>query len=90
MTRTNSATIGHILRQAAHDFVNHAGDILRSVMRLPMPHLVAFCLACALFITILPLALCLFVGFLVCKLIAFLVAPPLSQATDERPARQDE
>ena len=84
MTQTNSTSLAQILREAAHDFVNIASDILQSLLRLPLPSLFIFCLACALFLTILPLALSLFVGFLVFKLIAFLVTPTQEQATHDR------
>ncbi|MDO8702763.1 MAG: hypothetical protein Q7J77_10090 [Undibacterium sp.] len=79
MTHTNSRTIGQILREAAHDFIDIASALLHGMMRLPLPSLLMVCLVCALFLTILPLALTLFVSFLVYKLIVFLVAPQQNQ-----------
>ena len=75
MTQARSPSMAQILRKAAHEFITISGEVLHRLMRLQLPSLLAFCLACALFITILPLAISLFVGFLVCKLILFLVAP---------------
>jgi ABC-type bacteriocin/lantibiotic exporter with double-glycine peptidase domain len=79
MTENNQRSIGQILSEGANDFIRIGTEFLQAMLRLPVPALLIACLLLAIFLTILPLALGLFVIFLIIKLIIAVVSPKQQQ-----------
>jgi ABC-type transport system involved in cytochrome bd biosynthesis fused ATPase/permease subunit len=79
MTENNQRSIGQILSEGANDFIRIGTEFLQVMLRLPVPALLIACLLLAIFLTILPLALGLFVIFLIIKLIIAVVSPKQQQ-----------
>lgn len=81
MNKLNCQNIVTLLRESTQEFISIAASLWRYLLQLSLPAALLFCLACALMLSILPLALTLFAGFLVFKLLAFIIAPhPSSEA----------
>jgi hypothetical protein len=70
MTRTHSRSFGATLDDLARDVVDACRRAARAIAVMPWPAMLACCIAIALVISILPLALCLFVLFMGLKVIA--------------------
>ena len=70
MTRTHSRSFGATLDDLARDIVDACRRAARAIAVMPWPAMLACCLALAFVISILPLALCLFVLFMGLKVIA--------------------
>jgi uncharacterized membrane protein len=68
--KTINKTFGETVREASDTVLRIARHALRSVERMSWPSLLAMCVMLALLITILPLAVTLFVLFLLVKLVA--------------------
>ena len=68
--KTINKTFGESIREASDTVLRIARHALRSVERMSWPSLLAMCVMLALLITILPLAVTLFVLFLLVKLVA--------------------
>ncbi len=85
MTENNQRDIGQILSEGTNDFISLATEFLQAMLRLPLPALLIACLLLAIFLTILPMALGLFVIFLIIKLIVAVFSPKQQQIhqTDE-------
>lgn len=79
MTENNERSIGQIMSEGTNDFIRIGAELLQAMLRLPVPALLVACLLLAIFLTILPMALGLFVIFLIIKLIIAIVSPPLQQ-----------
>jgi ABC-type bacteriocin/lantibiotic exporter with double-glycine peptidase domain len=79
MTNDNQRSIGQILSEGANDFIRVSSELLQAMLRLPLPALLLACLMLAFFLTILPLALTLFVIFLIIKLISAIFSPKLQR-----------
>ena len=75
MNEHNERSIGQILNEGVNDFIRIGAELLQAMLRLPVPALLITCLLLAIFLTILPLALTLFVIFLIIKLIVAIVSP---------------
>ncbi|MBC3936597.1 hypothetical protein H8K47_14615 [Undibacterium sp. CY7W] len=72
MTTNNSNNIYLFFKQCLEEFAYLIRSGLRSLERTPLPHLLVTCLALAIFISVLPLALSLFVLFVLLKLLGAL------------------
>ncbi|MES2049642.1 MAG: hypothetical protein V4447_14670 [Pseudomonadota bacterium] len=85
MTENNQRGIGQILSEGTNDFIRLGTEFLQAMLRLPLPALLIACLLLAIFLTILPMALGLFVIFLIVKLIVAVISPKQQQThqTDE-------
>ena len=85
MNENNERSIGQILSEGTNDFIRIGAELLQAMLRLPLPTLLVACLLLAIFLTILPMALTLFVIFLIIKLIVAVVSPKQQQhqANDE-------
>ncbi|WP_208296243.1 hypothetical protein [Telluria antibiotica] len=70
MTRTHSRSFGATLDDLARDIVDACRRAARAIAAMPWPAMLACCIALAFVISILPLALCLFVLFMGLKVIA--------------------
>jgi hypothetical protein len=70
MTRTHSRSFGATLDDLARDIVDACRRAARAIAVMPWPAMLACCIALAFVISILPLALCLFVLFMGLKVIA--------------------
>ena len=70
MTRTHSRSFGATLDDLARDVVDACRRAARAIAVMPWPAMLACCIALAFVISILPLALCLFVLFMGLKVIA--------------------
>lgn len=70
MTRTHSRSFGATLDDLARDIVDACRRAARAIAVMPWPTMLACCIALAFVISILPLALFLFVLFLGLKVIA--------------------
>lgn len=79
MNANNDRSIGQIISEGINDFIGFGAELIQAILRLPVPALLVTCLLLAIFLTILPLALTLFVIFLMIKLIIALVSPKQSQ-----------
>jgi ABC-type bacteriocin/lantibiotic exporter with double-glycine peptidase domain len=79
MTNDKQRSIGQILSEGVNDFIRVGGELLQSMLRLPLPALLLACLMLAFFLTILPLAITLFVVFLIIKLIIAMISPKQQQ-----------
>ena len=75
MTRTHSRSFGATLDDLARDIVDACRRAARAIAVMPWPAMLACCIALAFVISILPLALFLFVLFMGIKVIigAFVV-----------------
>lgn len=75
MTRTHSRSFGATLEDLARDIVDACRRAARAIAVMPWPAMLACCIALAFAISILPLALFLFVLFMGIKVIvgAFVV-----------------
>ena len=62
------------LSQSIHEFFYLCGKAWQALMQLQLPHLLLVCLGIALFIAILPMALSLFIAFMLLKLVVLVVA----------------
>lgn len=83
MQSTTMSELLLALGQASQQFFRLAHQFLSSAMQLPLPALLMACLGAALVLSILPLAVGLFVGFLLIKLVVslFMLKP-------EKPSNQ--
>jgi hypothetical protein len=70
MTRTHSRSFDATLDDLARDIVDACRRATRAIAVMPWPAMLACCIALAFVISILPLALCLFVLFMGLKVIA--------------------
>ena len=68
--KTINKTFGETIREASDTVLRIARHALRGVERMSWPSLLVMCVMLALLITILPLAVTLFVLFLLVKVIA--------------------
>lgn len=75
MNEHNERSIGKLISEGINDFIRFGAELIQAILRLPVPALLVTCLLLAIFLTILPLALSLFVIFLMIKLIVALVSP---------------
>ena len=75
MNEYNERSIGQILSEGVNDFIRIGAELLQAMLHLPVPALLFTCLVLAIFLTILPLTLTLFVIFLIVKGIIALVSP---------------
>ena len=75
MNKLNFHVIKTTLHKATQECVRMAASFFQYLMQLSLPAVLVVCIGCALLLSILPLALTLFAAFLVCKLLAFIVAP---------------
>ena len=75
MTRTQSRSFGATLEDLARDIVDACRRAVRAIAVMPWPAMLACCIALAFVLSVLPLALCLFVLFMGIKVIigAFVV-----------------
>jgi hypothetical protein len=75
MTRTQSRRFGATLEDLARDIVDACRRAVRAIAVMPWPAMLACCIALAFVLSVLPLALCLFVLFMGIKVIvgAFVV-----------------
>jgi hypothetical protein len=75
MTRTQSRSFGATLEDLARDVVDACRRTVRAIAVMPWPAMLACCIALAFVLSVLPLALCLFVLFMGIKVIigAFVV-----------------
>jgi hypothetical protein len=75
MTRTQSRSFGATLEDLARDVVDACRRAVRAIAVMPWPAMLACCIALAFVLSVLPLALCLFVLFMGIKVIigAFVV-----------------
>ena len=75
MTRTQSRSFGATLEDLARDIVDACRRTVRAIAVMPWPAMLACCIALAFVISVLPLALFLFVLFMGIKVIigAFVV-----------------
>ena len=75
MTRTQSRSFGATLEDLARDIVDACRRAVRAIAAMPWPAMLACCIALAFVISVLPLALFLFVLFMGIKVIigAFVV-----------------
>jgi fatty acid desaturase len=75
MTRTQSRSFGATLEDLARDIVDACRRAVRAIAVMPWPAMLACCIALAFVISVLPLALFLFVLFMAIKVIigAFVV-----------------
>ena len=71
----------NLLRLSIHEFVYLCRKTWKLLAQLPLPHLFAACLATALLISILPLAISLFMLFLLFKIVSFLVVLAVRKQT---------
>lgn len=85
MNAHNERSVGQIISEGINDFIGTGAELIRAILRLPVPSLLITCLLLAIFLTILPLVLTLFVIFLSIKLFVALVSPKQQQypPTDE-------
>jgi hypothetical protein len=72
MQRITISELIQTLRQDSQQLFSLAARFLKYLMQLPLPALLMACLGIALMLSILPLALSLFVGFLLIKLVVLL------------------
>ena len=70
MTRTHSRSFGATLDDLARDIIEACRRAARAIAVMPWPAMLACCIALAFVISILPLALFLFVLFMGLKVIA--------------------
>ena len=70
MTHSTFDNVGETLGRLAHDIVLASRRALRDIAAMPWPVMLVFCVLLAAIISILPLALCLFVLFLGLKVVA--------------------
>ena len=70
MTHSTFDNFGETLGRLAHDIVLASRRALREIAAMPWPVMLVFCVLLAAIISILPLALCLFVLFLGLKVVA--------------------
>jgi hypothetical protein len=75
MTRTHNRSFGATLEDLARDIVDACRRAVRAIAVMPWPAMLACCIALAFVLSVLPLALCLFVLFMGIKVIvgAFVV-----------------
>ena len=73
--KTINRTCSGTLREAWDAVVRIARHAMRRLERMPWPSLLVVCVMLALLITVLPLALTLFVLFLLVKLVAAALGP---------------
>ena len=73
--KTINKTWSETLREAGDATVRIVRHAMRRLERMPWPSLLAACVMLALLITVLPLALTLFVLFLLVKLVAAALGP---------------
>ena len=75
MTRTQSRSFGATLEDLARDIVDACRRTVRAIAVMPLPAMLVCCIALAFVISILPLALFLFVLFMGIKVVigAFVV-----------------
>ncbi len=69
MTRTQSRSFGATLEDLARDIVDACRRAVRAIAVMPWPAMLACCIALAFVISVLPLALFLFVLFMGIKVI---------------------
>lgn len=79
MNENNFSSIGQIIREGANDFIRIASAFMHAMLQLPWPALLVACLLLAIFLTILPMALTLFMIFIMIKVIIALVSPKQHQ-----------
>ncbi len=84
MNKLNNQSTGQFLRDASQQFLQTFVSLLHWLIQLPLPALLLACLAGALILSLLPMALTLFALFLACKLAALLVARSPAQS-EKRP-----
>lgn len=70
MTRTQSRNFGATLEDLARDIVDACRRTVRAIAVMPWPAMLACCIALAFVLSVLPLALFLFVLFMGVKVIA--------------------
>ena len=71
------------LRQTSLQFFALAKEFFQYLMTLAMPNLILVCLGGALLLSILPLALSLFIGFLLIKLVVLLFVLKPKQTSNQ-------
>lgn len=86
MKSTQTEQLFVLMRQAAHDFYYFFRKAFLATMALPLPHLLVICLTIAVALMILPLALSIFIAFMIFKLIGVLLAINLKK--NQKQARQ--
>ncbi|MCX7217497.1 hypothetical protein [Undibacterium sp.] len=72
-----------ILRQTSLEFFALARQVFQYLMTLAMPNLILACLGAALLLSILPLALSLFIAFLLIKLVVLLCVLKPKQTSNQ-------
>jgi hypothetical protein len=70
MNKTDFRTFSATLEDLARDIVEACRRAVRAIAVMPLPTMLACCIGLAFVISLLPLALCLFVLFLGIKLVA--------------------
>ncbi len=83
MNKLNEQSTGQFLHEASKQFLQTSISFLHWLMQLPLPALLLVCLGGALILSLLPMALTLFLLFLVCKLVLLLVAPSAEQSNKQ-------
>ncbi|AZP12295.1 hypothetical protein [Undibacterium parvum] len=71
------------LRQTSLEFFALARQVFQYLMTLAMPNLILACLGAALLLSILPLALSLFIAFLLIKLVVLLCVLKPKQTSNQ-------
>lgn len=84
MKNSSRATMAELLRDVAQELAGLLTCASRELMRLPLPRLMLVCLGLAMALTILPLALTLFVVFLGLKLLFLLAVLAVRKARRPR------
>jgi hypothetical protein len=77
------AQVIKILRQTSLEFFALARQVFQYLMTLAMPNLILACLGAALLLSILPLALSLFIAFLLIKLVVLLCVLKPKQTSNQ-------
>lgn len=73
MKSSTSQYLYSVLRQAAHEFSYLMKKFMHALLRTPLPKILLGCIALALLITLIPLALTLFAVFILLKLLLVLL-----------------
>lgn len=73
MKSSTSQYLYSVFRQAAHEFSYLMKRFMQALMRTPLPKILLGCIALALLITLIPLALTLFAIFVLLKLLLVLL-----------------
>lgn len=79
MNSTQIDQILILLRKSAHEFYYFCRKAFVAAMALPLPHLLVICLGIAVALMILPLALSIFIAFMIFKLIVILLTIHLKE-----------